>query len=712
MPLKNRTKIVTVAIIAALILQLSATYTSYAQERDTILKPVKDSLIIQNSDSTGLSKRDSIKAYKLKLREERKKIRREKDSIRLSRPLILETYILEDSLQYKRMILWNHSQYLNSINLINPDTTYNDNFNDYPFLKKDVGATYLGISGSATLNHNYFTREEFKNFKAFSFYTDYSYTPESLPFYNVKSPYTELVYYGTLFAPRQKEESNVKFFHTQNLSPNLNFGILYKRYGGKGLLMNESTDNRTFAITSNYLGKRYVMNAAFLNNSIKRQENGGIISDKDILDTNIDVRTIPVLFDDANNKLKRTTLFLTQSYGIPVRFRKDTLDSSGIDKGTVAYIGHMAEYSSYRRIYDDNISTTNLLGRKFYNDKFYIDPTKSLDSTRVSSFENRLFLRIQPWDDNAIISKIDGGIGYQILSIYRFDPGDYITEHKNDTYNNLYVYAGASGLFKKYFNWGAFGRYDISGYYANDAHLEGRLKFSLYPFKGGVHLSAKALVKTTTPDWYEQRYYSNHYVWNNSFSKTNETQLKANLEIPAAGIDLFFGYSRISNKIYYDTIGNVKQHSGSINILTGYISKNFKLGILHLDNRVLFQVSSEQEVIPLPKISANLRYYLEFNVVKNVLRTQLGADVTYNTKYYAPAYNPALGVFQIQNERKIGNNPYIDIFANLQWKRASIFIKYINGVQGWPGSDYFSANHYIRPQSAIKFGIHWPFYVK
>ena len=94
------------------------------------------------------------------------------------------------------------------------------------------------------------------------------------------------------------------------------------------------------------------------------------------------------------------------------------------------------------------------------------------------------------------------------------------------------------------------------------------------------------------------------------------------------------------------------------------------------------------------------------------MTVQLGADVIYRTKYFAPSYNPALGQFHTQNERKMGATPYIDPFVNIQWKKASIFIKYMNIAQGWPNGDYFSANHYTMPVKAIQFGINWPFYIK
>ena len=146
--------------------------------------------------------------------------------------------------------------------------------------------------------------------------------------------------------------------------------------------------------------------------------------------------------------------------------------------------------------------------------------------------------------------------------------------------------------------------------------------------------------------------------------------------------------------------------------MSATLRKDFKIWKFHLDHRLLFQLSSDTNVLPLPMLALNLRYYLEFDVVKNVMQMQIGANGIFNTAWYAPAYNPVLGVFHNQNERKYGNCPYIDAFVNIQWKRVSVFVKVINVNQGWPckENDYFSADGYINSQRAIKFGISWPFW--
>ena len=96
------------------------------------------------------------------------------------------------------------------------------------------------------------------------------------------------------------------------------------------------------------------------------------------------------------------------------------------------------------------------------------------------------------------------------------------------------------------------------------------------------------------------------------------------------------------------------------------------------------------------------------------MQMQIGANATFTTKWHAPAYSPDTGLFHNQNDELYGNSPYIDVFVNIQWKRACIFVKAVNLGMGWPDNavDYFSADGYIRPQRAIKFGIFWPFYVQ
>ena len=803
-------------------------------------------------------------------------IRSVKDSIRWSKPRVLETIFLPDSLYYDRIISWTTGTRVNEYRHADMDTTFNDWYTEYPFYKEDIDAVYLGTVGSAVQNVNFFKRREFDIFKAYAPYITYSHTPENMPFFNTKSPYTELAYWGTIFAFKDKEETNVRFMHTQNITPEWNLAVLFQGWKAAGILEKEATANNSLEITTNYLGKRYVMNAGFIHHNINREENGGIQDSYMVRDTTVDAKTIAVNLQNARNKLSRNTFFINHSYDILlesdltrmrkvmdkdsvftatvdslIKVRKEAyersvdaavaavkakaeaearaadslaaladstaamqmdslgtaLDSAGmsLDSASVMIdsagsvldtvvtadsllsapgtdslssvskyaspedsiaavradsiatavadsllrasimdtlrpptedeiiasladsllfgqagnsprltVGHIGEVSRFYRFYTDEI--TDEVGRNFYNNMFYINPTSSADSMRMFTVENKLFFKLQPWKRDAIVSEVSGGVGYQWNSIYAFRPDMFLTGNRNINQHNMYLYAGASGEYKKYLNWGATAQYSFLGYYQNDFNVDAHVGVSFYPFKDKsepITLNGRFSTSLKEPDWFSQHYYSNHYVWDNDFGKTSTTKVEASLDIPKWDMEAYFGYALVNNYLYNDTLGIARQNTGLINVMSAYLRKDFKIWWFHLDNQILFQYSSDESTLPLPMFTFHLRYYIEMEAVKNVLTVQLGADARMNTPYYVPAYNPALGTFQLQTREQVGYNPYIDIFLNLQWKRVNIFLKVINVGEGWPtGASSFSAYHYVRPSLGFKFGIHWPFYIE
>ena len=693
--------------------------------------------------------KDSIRAYK--------------DSVIQNTPRILSTFAVPDSMHYKRIITWNADRKFVDIENLRvqvEDTSYNRNFYEYPFLKKDINATWLGVSGSPVQMYDFFKRSEEDNAIFYTPYASWSFSPETLPQFNTKTPYTELCYWGTLFANSEKEESNIRVMSTQNITPKLNMLLYYHNFKGNGMLKREDTGNRTAAVAANYLGEKYLMHAGFIYNRIERSENGGVIDASLIRDTTLDAREIDVYLRDAENRLKKRTLFLDQTYRIPFTFldkevraerkqekleaaRRDSImasgDSlaiaaylakemaqqmSGDDKDlaadtlttdvTTAFIGHTSEWSVFRKKYTDNI--TDEAGKEFYHDRFFLNPTKSSDSLRVMRFENRAFIRLQPWSDDAIVSKLDVGIGDKLLSHYSFSPTSYLTGPVNVFQNSVYLYAGARGQYKNYFTWNAGGDYTFAGAEINDFGIDGNITANFYPFRryktSPITLRGHFETSLREPDYYEQHIYTNHFRWDNDFSKISKTKVEASVSVPKWKLAASFGYALLDNNIYYDTLGIVRQNTAPMSVMTAELKKDFTLGNFHLDHKAMFQLSSNEDVMPLPMLALNFRYYMQFDVVKNVMQMQIGANAWYTTKWYAPAYNPVIGVFHNQNKEEYGNCPYVDAFVNIQWKRVSLFVKAVNVNMGWPNkqTDYFTAAGYIATQRAVKFGITWPFW--
>ena len=662
------------------------------------------------------------------VREEKQNIR---DSIIAETPRILETYALPDSMQYKRIISWTVDQDFHKMDIGIPDTSYNYRFYDYPFLRNDVNATWLGVAGSAVQYYDVLKRRSRERVDFYDAYESWSFSPGTLPHYNTKTPYTELGYFGTLLAADEKESDNLHIFTTQNITPEFNFSLLYDRFGGGGILENEETINKTAVVQANYLGKRYTMHAGYIYNMVSRKENGGINDLTWIRDTTVDGRDIRVNLTDASSKIKKNTVFLDQQLRIPFNFilkmraRRDStlsFDSDSLTRDvTTAFIGHSTEFSTYTRKYTDNI--TDDAGREFYNNVFNYNNEASADTMRVMKLDNKFFIRLQPWSSKAIVSKLDVGVG-DVLRTY-FD--STLVRPQNHTENSFYIYAGAEGQLRDKFFWDAKAKYTLFGHDFGDFEISANGRFDFYPFrrarKSPVSIGAHFESTLLEPTWYQQHIYSNHFKWDNDFGKISNTSVVGTIDIPRWRLNANVGYSLLANNLWYDGQGIIRQNQQAMSVLTASLRKEFVFGPVHLDNRVLLQFSSNPEVVPVPTAAFNLRYYFQFVVQRdasktnNIMVMQIGANAFYNTPWHSPAWNPNLGVFYNQTENLYTNGPYFDVFVNVQWKRACIFIKYQNAGGGWPMDkfDYFSADRYIVTQNGIdglKIGIYWPFYAQ
>ena len=652
-----------------------------------------------------------------------------KDSIRENTPRILETFSLPDSLYYKRLLTWNRDPLFAKVSVIPKDTSFNYTFNDYPFQRNDVGGTYLGIIGSPVQTYDFFKRASTDKISFYEPFEAYSYSPSTLPMYNTKTPYTELAYWGTNFANTEREESELHILTTQNIFPSLNLMLEYDRFGANGMFESENADNRTFVAAANFLGKRYQAHGGYIYNKIEKAENGGITDNFWIRDTTVNSREIAVNLTDADTKVVKNTVFLDQTYRIPLTFIKDLLHKKdtvaapapeGLDTDvTTFFIGHSSEFSTFRKIYTDNIAATDEVGRNFYHGNFFLNPTQSNDSIRVMRLENRIFAKLQPWAADAFVSTLDVGIGNRIQKHYLFTPDTYLTGPSNTTWNSTYLYGGVGGQLRNAVHWNAQGDFTFLGQELGDMGIRADARLDLYPFrrhrKSPISLSAHFETSLDEPDFYVQHMYANHYKWENDFGKISTTKIEGKLAIPHLDFELAAGYALLDKNIYYDTLGVVRQNTTPMSVAKVSLTKNFRLWKFHFDNRILAQVSSNEDVMPLPLVAANLRWYLQFDIVsKDVMQMQIGANVTGTTKWYAPAYSPALGQFHNQKKEQYGMSPYIDAFINVQWKRATIFVKLVNAGMGWPleSADYFSAHGFIRPQRALKFGIWWPFYLQ
>lgn len=516
------------------------------------------------------------------IREAKEEAKAIKDSIREYTPLILETFALTDSMQYKQVIHWTLDPDFQKMEVSRPDTTFNNHFHDYPFMKKDVNATWLGVAGSPLLYYNFFNRKSEEGVEFYDALESWSQSAGTIRHYNTKTPYTELSYTGTLLSEDSKTSDNLHLFTTQNFTPGLNFSLLYERFGGNGILNNEKTVNNNFAAQLNYLGKRYMGHLGYIRNVVRRGENGGIVDPAWVRDTIVDARDMATFLKNAESKTTKNTVYLDQQLRIPFTFinrikaRRDStykFDADSLDRNiTTAFLGHSSDFSVYTRSYTDALGSD--LERSFY-DGFFKDELKSKDSLNVTRLENKVFIKLQPWASDAVVSKLNIGISDK-LEIY-FD--STMVRPLKHTENSIYAYAGIEGQIRNAVRWDAKGHFAFAGVKAGDFDVEANARLDFYPFrkarKSPFSIGAHFETSLTGPNYYQEKLSLNHFSWENDFSKASVTKVQGFMSIPHWALNLEVGYALLANNLYYDNTGIVRQNETPMSIFTAALRKEF-----------------------------------------------------------------------------------------------------------------------------------------
>ena len=597
---------------------------------------------------------------------------------------------------------------------------------------------YLGNLGAPRLSRIFFDRREESQF----FFTDpYDQTvlrPEDVTFTNTLSPFTNLTYYKS-FSTRNSEE-RFKSYFAVNANKRLGFGFYIDYVYGRGMYSNQSTALFNGGLFASYRGEKYDMHFIFNNDNLKMRENGGITDDRYITDPmgmaegkkQYASTDIPTLLNKVWNHNTSYHTFLTHRYNIGFyKERTDSIDADSIrtirDFVPVTSFIHTLEADWNGRKY---ITQDDAQNRKLFEHTYF--GNDSIDRYRRTSLRNTFGISLQEGFNKWAKAGLTAFLTHEYRDFTLPDSiegGQRTIKH----YKENVVYVGGELLKTqgKLLHYKVLGEFAVAGEDAGQFRVEGNGDLNFKLLRDSVRLEANAYVKNLNPVFYYRHFHSKHYWWDNTdLSKIMRTRIEGKLSFSRLGTTLRAGVENIKNYTYLDNTSvpvtnsagetisfmnnmAVKQHTGNIQVFTAMLQQKLKFGILHIDGEVAYQKSSESSILPLPELSAYGNVYLRSDLVKNVLRMELGADVRYFTKYHAPDYSPVIGQFYLQNpanQISIGGCPMINVYANFQWKRTRFFLMMYNINQTSGNSNYFLAPHYPINPRVVKLGISWNFF--
>ncbi len=528
-------------------------------------------------------------------------------------------------------------------------------------------------------------------------------TAKQIKYYHVPTPLTEL-YFKTVMEQGQSLDA----LFTVNLSENLNFSFAYKGLRSFGRYSNQLTSAGNFRFTTNYFtkNKRYYLKAHFTSQDLANNENGGILN----------------LINFTSNDGRFEDRIRLQTY---------LLDAKSNLEGTRYFINHQ-----FRINKNDNENNLMLTHEFNAENKFFqytqetVLPTLTADGQVLPQRFGDAYSSGNI-DNKTTYQKICNKVGLEYenksLGKFQFFADDFFYKY---FYNTVLVFdskvipsflkdrinsVGAQYTYQKD-KWNGFIQYSNSISKQSLSNFDMSMQYA-FDEENQITFQLQKINKLPNQNYnlYQSSYVN--YNWSNDFKNEKISNIKIDAETKwaSAGLQLMV----LNDKLYFSddsSDGKIllvtpKQSSNTINYLSLKLSKEIKFGKFALDNTFLYQkVAQTDQILNVPQfVTRNTLYYSD-KLFKKAMFIQTGIIFNGFSAYYGDDYNPLIGEFYTQNNRKIGNFPMLDFFINAKVRQTRIYLKVEQFNAPFTGNNYFTAPNYPYRDWMIRFGLVWNFF--
>lgn len=377
-----------------------------------------------------------------------------------------------------------------------------------------------------------------------------------------------------------------------------------------------------------------------------------------------------------------------------------------------------------RKFISNELNNENRPG---YFTDFFLPGDSALDRTHHLSVENTIAFELREGFNKWMKSGLRL-FGKHEFATFNFRLPNAIALNAKTKYNENYITLGGQLLKQqgKIFHYNILGEIRTTGTDWGEFNVEADASLNVPLRKDSLRFTFNGFVRNERPSFYYRHYHGRNAWWDNTdLNKMLHTRVSATLKYKKNALSAHL--ENIQNYLYFKetltrtdagseytdfmhSVG-VKQASKNIQLLGITLKQDFKLGILNWENELTYQISSNKDVLPVPTFTGYTNLFLLFRLAK-VLQTEIGADMIYFTKYYAPAYSPIIGQYVVQDDTyrtKTGNYPIVNVYANFHLKRTRFYImaSHVNYSSG--SGNPFLVPHYPTNRMVIRFGISWNF---
>lgn len=575
------------------------------------------------------------------------------------------------------------------------------NFHLYNPLSKYVfSSTNLGYLGSPYISNDFFDRTCNSGYYFANVFNIYRYEQNKVEYYNTATPFAYLLYdQGN--QPGSKYEQIFKAFFTQNIDSISNFGFTFSTIKNQGQYTFQAAKHRylNFFISRNT--KNYNGYASIITGLNEIQENGGI--EDTIVNTRYEPNELKVQFDKSiGTSVNYFSFFTSHEYlteGIPIFPVKK--DSTNKEIASPTYgIQYSAQIDNNKRLFSE-VSVDNT----FFDTTFFDNNKDRIDSSSFFRFKHLLQFRTLEGEKSRFSFGKRVFIKNEIITATH--PVPYGTINFN--YSNL-ILGGEIYSYKNEVNqWGGLANYTLLGRNLGDVNVIAEYQRLIKIFKDSTYIYLSTGYDSKSADIFQEKWNDNHFKWNNDFKKQNLFNAKFHFYYPGLNLMTGINYSLTDNFIYNGKDIVPVQYDKPISVYNYWINNDLRIGHFSWANKFFIQGTTATDVLHLPL----LNYYTSvsfYGTLFKVMHFQIGAEMYYNSKFYADKYDPSTSRFYLQDDVKTGGYPLLNLFANAKLKRTSAFAMLYHANSSFMGGNFFSSPGYPLNQMAFRFGFIWTFY--
>lgn len=578
-----------------------------------------------------------------------------------------------------------------------------------------------GNMGSEGINMIYFERKPMSDFFFQDALSAWIPSLESMKFYNTRIPMTLLSY--NTGGGRENTQDRLKATFSGNSGPKLQIGAMLDYIYSKGSYNYQASKGLIWGASGSYIGDRYELQTFFNHYNMLNKENGGITDDLYITDpaklqggeTSIDAKAIPTNLSAAHSKIVGTQFYMNHRYKVGY-YEEEYVNDTTVSRKYIPISSFIwtLDYKDGKHIFKNS--------NKNEDSEFWEDTYLTLDGTydRTTYWSLRNTIGISLLEGFHKYAKA-GLAAYATHEIRKFtqttdtidripilpeglSPYPVAKVPTNADQNLLWIGAQLTKQRGSILTYNATAELGVMGDVAGDIKINGDIATRFNLFGDTVTISGYGQFKNEAVPYLMNHFVSNHFIWDNNFDKTRTLRFGGVLNIPHTRTRINIGAENIQNHVYFNEKCLPTQHGGSVQIFNAQLEQDFKVGILNWNNRLIYQTSSEQTVIPLPKFVAYSNLFLLFKVAK-VLDVQFGVDCSYYSKYKSVAYQPATMSFYNQQEIECGNYPFMNAYINMKLSKARFYVMFTHVNQGLTGDNYFSIPHYPLNPRRFQLGV-------